>query len=147
MRWKTFIQAYRDISKALQGLCHWKSRSLPSFPRSQYISRVILNDSNAAHLYYTATESCMNGIYVISRKSYIKASIIRIKTTEQCFIEEAIKLASNGMSYLLLSHARISDGYQLFLNAEADGKMICQKILDALFYLPDGNVVIERINC
>ena len=89
----------------------------------------------------------MNGIYVISRKSYIKASIIRIKTTEQCYIEEASKLAGNGMSYMLLSHARISDGYQLFLNSDSDGTKICQQILDALFCLPDGNVVIERINC
>ena len=107
----------------------------------------MLNEGNTVHLKDIAMESSMNGIYVISRKSYIRASLIRIKTTEQCYIEEASKLASNGMSYMLLSHGRISDGYQMFLNSEADGKKICQQILNALFRLPDGNVVIERINC
>ena len=89
----------------------------------------------------------MNGICVISRESYIKARVIRIKTTEQCHIEETIKLANNGFSPKLLSHARIADGYQIFLDADADGRMICQQLLDALLRLPDGNVVIERINC
>ena len=89
----------------------------------------------------------MDGICVISRESYIKARVIRVKTTEQCHIEETIKLANNGFSPKLLSHARISNGYQIFLDSDADGRMICQQILDALLRLPDGNVVIERINC
>jgi len=89
----------------------------------------------------------MNRICVISRESYIKARIIKIKTTEQGCIEETIKLANNGFSSILLSHARIADGYQMFINSDADGKMICEKLLDALLCLPDGNVVIERINC
>jgi hypothetical protein len=89
----------------------------------------------------------MNGICVISRESYIKARIIKIKTAEQCHIDETIKLASNGMSHKLLSHARISNGYQMFLDTDTDGKIICQQLLDALLRLPDGNVVIERINC
>jgi hypothetical protein len=89
----------------------------------------------------------MNGICVISRESYIKARVIRVKTTEQRHIEETIKLANNGMSHKLLSHARIADGYQIFLDSNADGRMICQQLLDTLLCLPDGNVVIERINC
>jgi len=89
----------------------------------------------------------MNGICVISRESYIRARIIRIKTTNDCYIDEAIKLASNGISSMLLSHARVPDGYQMFLDSEADGKIICQRILDTLLHMPDGNVVIERINC
>jgi hypothetical protein len=89
----------------------------------------------------------MNEICVISRESYIKARVIRVRTTEQIPIEETIKLANNGMSHKLLSHARITDGYQMFLDSDADGRMICQQILDALLRLPDGNVVIERINC
>jgi hypothetical protein len=89
----------------------------------------------------------MNKICVISRESYIKARIIKIKTVDQGHIEETIKLANNGMSHKLLSHARISNGYQMFLDTDVDGKMIGQQILDALFRLPDGNVVIERINC
>ena len=89
----------------------------------------------------------MNGICVISRESYIKARIIKIKTAEPCHIDETIKLANNGMSHKLLSHARISNGYQMFLDTDTDGKMICQQLLDALLRLPDGNVVIERINC
>lgn len=89
----------------------------------------------------------MNRICVIRRESYIKARIIKIKTTEQGCIEETIKLANNGFLSKLLSHARIPDGYQMFLNSDADGKIICEKLLDALLCLPDGNVVIERINC
>ena len=89
----------------------------------------------------------MNGIYVISRESYIKARIIKVKTVDQCHIEETIKLANNGMSHNLLSHARISNGYQMFLDTEADGKIICQQILDALLRMSEGNIVIERINC
>ncbi|HVO66178.1 MAG TPA: hypothetical protein VMT12_06835 [Syntrophales bacterium] len=89
----------------------------------------------------------MNGICIVSRESYIKARIIKVKTTNECYIEETIKLASNGISPMLLSHARISDGYQMFLDSEADGKAICQQILDALLHLPDGNIVIETINC
>jgi hypothetical protein len=93
------------------------------------------------------TENFMNGICIVSRESYIKARIIKIKTTNECYIDETIKLASNGISLMLLSHARVSDGYQMFLESEADGKIICQQILDALLRMPDGNVVIERINC
>jgi len=89
----------------------------------------------------------MNGICVISRESYIKARVIKIKTPNECYIDEMIKLASNGISLMLLSHARIPDGYQMFLDSEADGKMLCQRILDALMCMPDGNVVIERVNC
>ncbi len=90
----------------------------------------------------------MNGICIVSRESYIKARIIKIKTMNECYIEEMIKLASNGISLKLLSHARVSDGYKMFLDAEADGKMICQQILDALLRrMHDVNVVIERINC
>jgi hypothetical protein len=92
-------------------------------------------------------ENFMNRILLVSRESYIKARIIKIKTTNEYYIDETIKLASNGISLMLLSHARVSDGYQMFLDSEADGKMICQQILDALLRMPDGNVVIERINC
>lgn len=92
-------------------------------------------------------ENFMNGICVVSRESYIKARVIKIKTTNECCIEETIKLASNGIASTLLSHARVPGGYQMFLDSEADGKMICQRILDALLRLPDGNVVIERVNC
>ena len=89
----------------------------------------------------------MNGICIISRESYIKARIIKIKTANERYIDEAIKLASNGISPMLLSHARIADGYQMFLDSQADGKDICQQIVDALLHIPDGYVVIERINC
>ena len=94
-----------------------------------------------------SVDNFMNGICVVSRESYIKARIIKIKTTNECYIDEAIKLASNGISSMLLSHARVSNGYQMFLDSEADGKIICQRILDALLHMPDGNIVIERINC
>ncbi|MBN1664888.1 MAG: hypothetical protein JW943_14910 [Deltaproteobacteria bacterium] len=89
----------------------------------------------------------MNEICVISSEHYIKARIIKVKTNQTCHIEETIKLAANGLSTNLLSHARIADGYQMFLQPNADGKTICQAIVDALLCLPDGNVVIERINC
>lgn len=89
----------------------------------------------------------MNRICIISRESYIKARIIKIKSTEQCHIEETIKLANNGISLKVLSHARIPDGYQMILDSDADGRMICQQLIDALLRLPDGSVVIERINC
>jgi hypothetical protein len=89
----------------------------------------------------------MNRICIVSRESYIKARIIKIKSANEYYIDETIKLASNGISLMLLSHARVSDGYQMFLDSEADGKMICQQILDVLSRMPDGNVVIERINC
>jgi len=89
----------------------------------------------------------MNRICVIRRESYIKARIIRIKSTEQGCIEETIKLANNGFSSQLLSHARIADGYQMFISSDTDGNMICDKLLDALWCLPDSSVVIERINC
>ncbi|MBN1383147.1 MAG: hypothetical protein JXA41_15890 [Deltaproteobacteria bacterium] len=89
----------------------------------------------------------MNEICVISRESYIKARVIKVKTTQPCHIEETIKLANNGFSPKIQSHARIKDGYQMFLQPGADGKYICQKIIDALLCLPEGNVVIERINC
>lgn len=89
----------------------------------------------------------MNEICVISRKSYINARVIKVKTTQYCHIEATIKLANNGFSPKILSHARIKEGYQMFLHTNADGKAICQQIIDALLRLPDGNVVIERINC
>jgi hypothetical protein len=89
----------------------------------------------------------MNEICVISRESYIKARIIKIKSTKPCHIEEAIRLANNGFSPKILSHAPIADGYQMFLHASVDGKQICQAIIDAFLRLPDGNIVIERINC
>jgi hypothetical protein len=92
-------------------------------------------------------EKCTNGICVIIRESYIRARIIKIKTNEQFYIEETIKLASNGISTQLSSHSRTPDGYQMFLHENADGGLISQQILNALFSLPDGNVVVERINC
>jgi hypothetical protein len=89
----------------------------------------------------------MNRICIIKRESYIKARVIRIKTTEEGCIEETIRMANNGFSSKLASHARIADGYQMFINSDVDGKMICDKLLDALLCLNNGNVVIERINC
>ncbi len=89
----------------------------------------------------------MNEICVITRESYIKARVIKIKTNQQCHIEEAIKLANNGFSPKIQSHAPILDGYQMFLHSNADGKLICDKLIDAFLHLPSGNVVIERINC
>jgi len=92
-------------------------------------------------------EKCMNGICVIIRESYIKARIIKIKTMEPCYIEEAIRLAGNGISAQLSSHSRTPEGYQMFLHENTDGGLVCHQILNALFHFPDGNVVIERINC
>jgi len=89
----------------------------------------------------------MNGIYVISRESYIKARIIKIRTKETLHIEEAIKLAHNGFSAELSSHSETPDGFQMFLHENADGESICRKIFDALSRLPSGNTIVERINC
>jgi hypothetical protein len=94
-----------------------------------------------------AMQTFMTGIYIIKRESYIKAKVIKIKTTGQRHIEESIKLASNGISALLSSHGLTEEGYQIFLQGDADGEMICQKILDALLPLPYERVVLERINC
>jgi len=89
----------------------------------------------------------MTGIYVINRRSYIKARSVKIVSKEPSYIEEVIRLANNGISNKVSSHARTADGYKMFLNSESDGELICQQILDALLCLPSGNVVIERINC
>lgn len=90
---------------------------------------------------------CMQEICVIMRESYIKARIIKIRTKEPRYIEEAIRIASNGISTHLSSHSQTPEGFQMFLNENADGGAVCHQILNALFRLPDGNVVIERINC
>jgi hypothetical protein len=92
-------------------------------------------------------EFFMTGINVISRKSYIKARTIKIKTAQLFHIEETVKLANNGISSKLSSHSRTPEGYQMFLHVDTDGGLICQQILDALLRLPEGNIVIERINC
>jgi len=92
-------------------------------------------------------ENFMPGIYVIRRESHIKAKVIKIKTTGQRHIEETIKLANNGISAMLSSHSRTPEGYQIFLQLDADGGLICQQILDALLSLPYDRVVLERINC
>jgi hypothetical protein len=92
-------------------------------------------------------EKCTNGICVIIRESYIKARIIKIKTNEQFYIEETIKLASNGISTQLSSHSRTPEGYQMFLHENVDGGLICQQILNTLFRLPKSGVIVERINC
>jgi len=89
----------------------------------------------------------ISGIYIIKRKSYIKAKVIKIKTSRQLHIEESIKLANNGISTLLSSHGLIEEGYQMFLQGDTDGELICQKIIDALLPLTDDRVVLERINC
>ena len=89
----------------------------------------------------------MERICIISRESFIKARVIKIKTTVNSHIEEIAKLANNGISHNLLSHARTPDGYKMFLYSDADGKMICQQIIDVLSRLPDDTVVVERINC
>jgi hypothetical protein len=89
----------------------------------------------------------ISGIYIIKRESYIKAKVIRIKTIRQCHIEESIRLANNGISAMLSSHGLIEDGYQMFLQGDTDGELICQKIIDALLPLIDDRVVLERINC
>ena len=89
----------------------------------------------------------MSRIYIVSRESYIKARIIKIKTSEYLCIEEAIKLANNGISTQLSSHSQTSDGYQMFIHEDADGGLVCRRIIDVLLRLPHGNVVIETINC
>jgi hypothetical protein len=89
----------------------------------------------------------MIGIYVINRRSYIKARIIKIVSKEPSYIEKVIRLANDGISNKLSSHSRTPDGYQMFLNFESDGELICQQILDTLLCLPNCDVIIERINC
>lgn len=89
----------------------------------------------------------MNEICVITRESYIKARVIKIKSTQQCHIDETVKLANNGFSPTIQSHAPVPEGYQMFLQANADGQKICEKLIDAFLRLQTGNVIIERINC
>ena len=89
----------------------------------------------------------VTGIYIIKRTSYIKAKVIKIKTTRKRHIEESIKLANNGISAMLSSHGPTKEGYQIFLRVDADGERICQKIVDALLPLSYDSVVVERINC
>jgi hypothetical protein len=57
----------------------------------------------------------MTGIYVINRRSYIKARIVKIVSEEPSYIEKVIRLANNGISNKLSSHSRTADGYQMFL--------------------------------
>lgn len=92
-------------------------------------------------------ENFMIGIYVIRRKSYINAKTIKIKTMGQRHIEETIRLANNGIAAMLSSHSRTPEGYQIFLQSDSDGELICQQILDVLLRLPYERVVVERINC
>ena len=92
-------------------------------------------------------ENFIAGIYVIRRESHIKAKAIKIKTMGQRHIEETINLANNGISAMLASHSRTPGGYQIFLQSDADGDLICQRILDTLLRLPYDRVVLERINC
>ena len=92
-------------------------------------------------------ENFIPGIYVIRRESHIKAKAIKIKTTGQRHIEETINLVNNGISAMLSSHSRTPEGYQIFLQSDADGDVICQQILDALLRLPYEKIVLERINC
>jgi hypothetical protein len=92
-------------------------------------------------------ENIMPGIYVIRRESHIKAKVIKIKTTDQRHIEETIRLANNGISTMLSSHSRTPEGYQLFLQVDADGGLIYHKILDVLLSLPCDRILLERINC
>ena len=87
------------------------------------------------------------GIHVVRRESHIKAKAIKIKTTGQRHIEETINLINNGISAMLSSHSRTPEGYQIFLQSDADGDLICQRILDVLLRLPYYKVVLERINC
>jgi hypothetical protein len=86
-------------------------------------------------------------ICVVTRESCIKARIVKIRSNEQSHIEETIKLVNNGISHMLLSHARISGGYQMFLDSDADGEVIFNQVLDVFSGLPEANVVIEKINC
>jgi len=92
-------------------------------------------------------DDLVNRIYIISRESYIKARVIKIKTSEFLCIQEAIRLADNGISTQLSSHSQTSDGYQMFILDDADGGLICRQIIDALLRLPHGSIIIERINC
>ena len=92
-------------------------------------------------------ENFIPRIYVIRRESHIKARAIKIKTMGQRHLEETINLATNGISAMLSSHSRTPEGYQIFLQSDADGDVICQKILDVLLRLPYDSVVLERINC
>jgi hypothetical protein len=92
-------------------------------------------------------EKLVPGIFVIRRESHIKAKAIKIKTMGQRHIEETINLANNGISAMLSSHSRTPEGYQIFLQSDADGELICQQIIDALLCLPYDRVVLERINC
>ena len=92
-------------------------------------------------------ENFIPGIYVIRRESHIKAKAIKIKTMGWRHIEETINLVNNGISAMLSSHSRTPEGYQIFLQPEADGDLICQQILDALLRLPYEKIVLERINC
>jgi hypothetical protein len=89
----------------------------------------------------------VGGISVIRRESYIKVKVIKIKATEQCQIEASIKLANNGVASLLSSHAQTKEGYQMFLQPEADAELICQRILDVLLPLSYDGITVERINC
>jgi hypothetical protein len=92
-------------------------------------------------------ENFITGIYVIRRESHIKAKAIKIKTMGQRHIEETNNLANNGISAMLSSHSRTPEGYQIFLQPDADGDLICQRILDTLLRLPYDRVILERINC
>jgi hypothetical protein len=92
-------------------------------------------------------ENFMTEIYVIRRESHIKVKAIKIKTTGERHIEETINLVSNGISPMLSSHSRTPEGYQIFLQPDADGDLVCQQILDVLLRLPYDRIVLERINC
>ena len=88
-----------------------------------------------------------DGIDVIRHESYINARVIKIITTGQRQIEISIELANNGLAPLLSSHNKTTEGYKMFLQPDADGGLVCQKILDALLLLPYSSVVVEMINC
>ncbi len=92
-------------------------------------------------------ESFINSICVIRRESHIKAKTIKIKTMGSRQIEEMTNLVNNGISALLSSHSRTPEGYQIFLQPDANGDLICQRIIDALLNLSHDAVVLERINC
>ncbi len=92
-------------------------------------------------------ESFINSICVIRRESHIKAKTIKIKTMGPRQIEEMTNLVNNGISALLSSHSRTPEGYQIFLQPDADGDLICERIIDALLNLSHDGAVVERINC
>lgn len=92
-------------------------------------------------------EDFVTRICVIRRESHIKARAIKIKTTGKRHLEETINLANNGISAMLSSHSRTPEGYQVFLQPDVDGDLICQQILDVLLRLPYDKVTLERINC